>query len=269
MRKLLVVLFIVINNFLYAFEIQKPKRYDDQNISGWYMSEKLDGIRGYWDGEKLYSKNKKEIIVPRSFTKNFPPFELDGELWSQRDDFEFIQSTVLDKIPSKSWANITYNIFEVPHSKGDFRTRLEKAKQWFEKYPNENVNIIKQTLCKDEEELLKYLDKIVDLKGEGIIVKDPSLPYHTGRSPYILKVKKAYDMEGEVIGINYRNGVKILKSLIVKLSNGVVFNLGGGFSDKQRKKPPKIGEIVTFKYYGFTKNGKPKFTSFLRVRDNE
>ena len=92
------------------------------------MSEKLDGIRGYWNGEKLLTRKGKIINAPKWFVHNFPPFELDGELWSDRKNFEFIQSTVLDKIPSKSWKRITYNIFEVPNEKGSFSSRLEKAK---------------------------------------------------------------------------------------------------------------------------------------------
>ena len=166
------------------------------------------GILGW---NKLYTKNGNEIIVPKYFTKNFPPFELDGELFSMRDNFEFIQSAVLDKTPSKNWKKITYNIFEVPNSDGDFKIRLSKAKKWFEKYPNLNVNIIKQSLCKDENHLMKYLEKIVSLKGEGIIVKDPTKNYHTGRSSYILKVKKVFDMEGIVIGYNYKKMAKLLK----------------------------------------------------------
>jgi len=31
------------------------KTYKDQNITGWIMSEKLDGIRAYWDGKQLLS----------------------------------------------------------------------------------------------------------------------------------------------------------------------------------------------------------------------
>ena len=269
-RQYLLISLISISS-LFSFEVQKPKIYKKQNyfINGWVMSEKLDGIRGYWDGKKLYTKKGNEIKVPKNFTKNFPPFELDGELWSKRDDFEFIQSTVLDNIPSKDWKNITYNIFEVPNKKGTFLQRLHKAKEWFLKYPNKYVKIIKQKVCKDEDALTKYLEEIIFLKGEGVIIKDPIQPYHTGRSPYILKVKKVLDMEGVTIGYNYRKDGKTLKSLKLKLDNGINFNLGGGFSDKQRLNPPKIGEQITFKYYGFTKYGKPKFSSFLRVRERE
>ena len=105
-------------------------------------------------------------------------------------------------------------------------------------------------------------------KAEGIILKNPNLEYFTGRSENILKVKKFYDDEGLVIGLNYSNNGEF-KSLQLKLNNGIIFNLGGGFSDIQRKNPPQIGDIVTFKYYDLTKNNKPKFASFLRIRKKE
>lgn len=260
--------FLFFLSSLLAFDVQKPKIYKDQDISGWYMSEKLDGIRGYWDGKNLYTKNGNLIHTPKSFTKNFPSFSLDGELWTKRDDFENIQSIVLDKEPSDKWSEISYNIFEVPKATGDFKQRLHKVEIWFKRNPNKNVSIIKQVKCKGEEHLLSFLDEIVALKGEGVIVKDASRGYHTGRSPYILKVKKALDMEGVVIGHNHKNDGSF-KSLKVKLENGVIFNLGSGFSAKQRQNPPKVDEMITFKYYGFTKTGKPKFASFLRIREKE
>ena len=50
------------------------------------MSEKLDGIRAYWDGVRLVSRGGKVIYAP--------PFALDGELWTKRSDFENISSIV-------------------------------------------------------------------------------------------------------------------------------------------------------------------------------
>ena len=76
-------------------------------------------------------------------------------------------------------------------------------------------------------------------------------------------------MEGEVIAINKGSGKyqNLMGSLTIKLKNGIVFRLGNGFKIIDRKNPPQIGQIVTFKYYGFTKNQKPKFASFMRVRN--
>jgi DNA ligase-1 len=93
------------------------------------------------------------------------------------------------------------------------------------------------------------------------------LEFINKRNKNILKVKKFYDDEGVVQKINYKNGR--MKSLIIKLKNSITFNLGNGFTKEQRLNPPKIGEQVTFKYYGLSKYGKPKFASFLRVRKQE
>lgn len=262
--KFIVLLFLSV--FSFAVEIQKPLTYENQEISGWVMSEKLDGIRGYWDGKQLLTRKGKKIYIPKWFIKNFPDFELDGELWTKKADFENIQNIVMDKKPSEDWKNITYNIFEVPNTKGDFFQRLDKAKSWFKKYPNKYVNIINQIKIKDETHLNEYLEEIISKKGEGVIVKDPTQKYHVGRSPHILKVKKVQDMEGVVVGININDETGLLKSLVIKLDNGITFNLGTGFTKEQRKNYPEIGNIVTFKYYSFTKYGKPKFASFLHIR---
>ena len=262
------ILLCLLMHSVFALNIEKPSVYTNQTINGWMMSEKLDGIRAVWDGKVLKTKNGNIIYAPKGFTHNFPPFYLDGELWSKRNDFETIQSIVLDKTPSKNWQTITYNVFEVPYEKGDFIQRLNKAKEWFQSHPNQYVQFIQQVQCQNKKHLEQFLESIIAKKGEGVIIKNPKLGYIQGRSTQSLKVKKFLDMEGVVIAINYKNNQQ-MKSLKVQLQNGIVFNLGGGFSNKERLNHPKVGETVTFKYYGLTKKGKPKFASFLRVRKKE
>lgn len=262
-----VIIFSAYSCFSNELDLQKALVYKgNENITGWYMSEKLDGIRGYWNGTQLLTRNGNIINAPKWFVHNFPPFELDGELWSSRNNFEFIQSVVIDTNPSDFWKKITYNIFEVPNQKGNFKDRLEKAKAWFEINKNKHVKIIPQMVCTGKNHLDEFLKQVESKGGEGVIVKDPSQKYHTGRTPYVLKVKNFNDMEGIVIGINPGKGKykNMMGSLRVKLDNGIIFNLGSGFSDAERADPPKINSCVTFKYYGFTKNGIPKFPSFLR-----
>ncbi len=249
--------------------LQKPVAYQGNEIvTGWLMSEKLDGIRGYWDGKKLLTRQGKKITPPAWFTQNFPPFELDGELWSGRSQFELIQSIVLDQIPSDDWVKITYNLFEVPGVEGDFLVRLKKAQDWFSRHPSKYVKFIPQVPCKGKPHLDTFLGEIEALGGEGVIVKDPGQPYHTGRSPHVLKVKNFSDMEGVVIAVHPGKGKFTGKmgSLSIRLASGIQFKIGTGFSNKERVTPPEIGEIITFKHYGFTHSGKPRFASFLRVR---
>ena len=266
--KFFLLIFLFLN--LLAHELQKAEIYDvnKHNINNWYMSEKLDGIRAYWNGKEFLSKNGNKIYAPSWFTKDFPNFELDGELWSKRNDFENIQNIVLDTNPTSKWNEITYNIFEIPNESGDFDKRLKKIKFWLDKNPNKFIKIIPQKICKNTNELNLYLKELLAKNAEGIMLKNPTLEYFTGRSENILKVKKFYDDEGLVIGVNYSKDNKF-KSLKIKLKNGIIFNLGGGFSDIEKNNPPKLGDIVTFKYYDLTKNNKPKFASFLRIRQKE
>lgn len=265
-----IIFFLLLITSLNAFTLQKANSYNSQNIEGWIMSEKLDGIRAYWDGKSLLTRHGKIINAPKYFTQDFPPFELDGELWSKRGDFENIQSIVLDKNPSKKWQEIKYMIFEVPHAKGDFFKRLEKAREYIQKNNLLHVEIIEQKVCNSKEELNSFKKNILSLGGEGVMIKDTSREYFEGRSDYLLKVKEADDMEAKVIGYKDGNGKfkGLMGSLHVELKSGVKFFIGSGFSDEVRENPPKIGSIVTFKYYGFTKGGKPKFASFMRVRED-
>lgn len=266
--KVLLTLFLFIN-FAFALNLQKPSTYEDSiDISNWYMSEKLDGIRAYWDGKELFSKNKNKIFAPSWFTKDFPPFPLDGELWTKRGDFENIQSIVLSQQESKDWENITYNIFEIPNANGNFKTRLHFLENYLKKNPNRYIKIIPQIFCKDKNHLNKFLKELLENGAEGVIIKNPNLSYETGRTNNSLKVKEFLDDEGKVIAHNF-NKDGSFKSLKIELKNKTVFNLGGGFKKEDRLNPPKIGQFVTFKYYGLTKNGKPKFASFLRVREVE
>ena len=266
--KVLLTLFLFIN-FAFALNLQKPSTYEDYiDISNWYMSEKLDGIRAYWDGKELFSKNKNKIFAPSWFTKDFPPFPLDGELWTKRGDFENIQSIVLSQQESQNWESVTYNIFEVPNVNGDFINRLNFLQNYLKKNPSIYIKIIPQIVCTDKNHLNKFLKELLENGAEGVIIKNSNLSYETGRTTNSLKVKEFLDDEGKVIAHNF-NKDGSFKSLKIELKNKTVFNLGGGFKKEDRLNPPKIGQFVTFKYYGLTKNGKPKFASFLRVREVE
>ncbi len=219
----LVLIFSVSTVFTKELNLQKAKRYrGNENITNWFMSEKLDGIRGFWDGNTLLTRTGRKINPPQWFLENFPPFALDGELWSGENQFEYIQSTVFDKIPSDQWRKVSYNVFEVPNATGDFPARLRKARKWFKRYPNKYVRIIPQIKCLDKKHLQKFLKEVRSKGGEGVILKNPNLDYHTGRSPYVLKVKISEDMEGEVIAINEGKGKYSFEDDEIKFGPGLV-----------------------------------------------
>jgi len=240
------------------------KVYKDQNITGWVMSEKLDGIRAYWDGKNLLTRSGNIIHAPKWFTKYYPPFEIDGELWTKRKDFENISSIIRDKIPSKEWKQIKHYIFEVPNTKGGLLERLSNVKP----YQNSIIKIIPQLLIKDKNHLQQFLMDIDSKGGEGVVVRDPKALYIAKRTNKALKVKTFLDKECRIIAHNGGHGKfeGLMGSITCVMDNNITFKIGSGFKLKERKNPPPVGSVITFKYKEFTKYGKPRFPVFLRVR---
>ena len=268
------------------FELLKLSEYKGQNVGGWLASEKLDGVRAYWDGRNLRSRNGKILAVPEGWSTHFPSFALDGELYTARGEFEKIQSTVMDKTPSvAAWSEIKFHIFDVPEASGGLLERLSELEKFIVKNPQagQNLKIIKQVKVKDNAEFEAFAEQIVAKGGEGAVAREPNAPYERKRSKNALKYKKFKDAECEVTEVNagtgkYANfagsltckalGSKDDKEKAGEPKEGTIFKIGSGLSDENRQEPPKIGSIITYKFQNLTSNGKPRFPIFLRVRED-
>ena len=261
--KLFLLVFLVLSLYADKPELLLLNKYSkDINVTSWYMSEKLDGVRAYWDGKHLISRGGKVFQVPKFFTKDFPNFEVDGELWTKRGDFDYISSVVRKRVYPENWGKLTYNIFEVPNADGNLTQRLSILKE------SRYLKIIKQIKVKNRQYLNKFLKELEKKGAEGVVVRDGSLPYYTGRNNNALKVKSYRDEECEVVGYNKGNGKNksLMGSLLCRMKNSKTVKIGSGFSNKERVSPPEIGAIITFKYYGFTSKGNPRFPIYLRER---
>ena len=53
-------------------------------IKDYWVSEKLDGVRGYWTGKALFTRSGNLLSPPEWFIENWPKTAMDGELWSER-----------------------------------------------------------------------------------------------------------------------------------------------------------------------------------------
>ena len=241
----------------------------DMDINGWYMSEKLDGIRAYWDGRQLLSRKGNPFAAPAWFTADLPPFALDGELWIARQHFEETASITSREQPDPGWRRISYNIFEVPGAPGGLNARLGRLRHYLAEHPVAHLRIIPQQRCRDTAHLQMFMNSVTKDGGEGVVLRNPVSPYETGRSSNALKVKRFDDMEGRVIGYRPGNGKYsgMTGALWVEIDGGRRFYVGSGLGDADRLEPPAIGSLITFQYQGFTRRGIPRFPSFLRVRE--
>ncbi|WP_178861458.1 DNA ligase [Thiomicrorhabdus cannonii] len=273
----------------WAFDSAKPiepslvllNTYSGQEeVQGWLLSEKLDGVRAYWDGKHLMSRQGKRFVVPDWFTENFPPFELDGELWMGRGQFENTVSIVNQQQPHNGWQQLSYQIFEVPNQAGGLLERLGVLKMYLQVFPAPYLHIIEQTAVSGRDEVANHLKEMIAHGGEGLVLRDPNTPYYAGRSAKALKVKEKQDAECIVQGYTqgegkYQGQVGALLCEIVAgqfpalRDSQRVVKLGSGLSDQERREPPPKGTLVTFQYMGLTKNGLPRFPVYWRIRSDK
>jgi len=253
-------------------------KWEDEDISGWWMSEKLDGVRAWWNGEEFISRLGNTYHAPEWFKKLLPRgVTLDGELWIGRGKFQQTISAVRKLIPTDSeWQGVTYVIFDAPNHKGPFEDRMEYLKTLFPVLKLGNgagvgqVCILDQTKCKNPEALRAMLKKVEGWSGEGVMLREPGSDYVDGRSKTLLKVKSFFDDEGTVVEhLPGRGKHKGRLGAIVLRWKGKEFQVGSGFSDDERRNPPKIGAKVTFRYQELTNGGTPRFPTYISERNYE
>ena len=247
---------------------------ENVDVRDYWVSEKYDGVRGYWDGKQrqMYSRNGTVIALPNDFAAQLPDISLDGELWIGRGQFERVVSVVRDAQPDDSaWKQVKYMVFELPDSQnqyGDFTQRMGRIERITQNINAPNIQAVKQWRVRDRAELLRQLDTITQAGGEGLMLHLASAPYQTGRSDALYKLKLRQDAEATIIDYVAGTGKYAGKvgSLRVRTENGREFNVGGGLNDALRAQPPAIGSVITYQFNGLTKKGQPRFPRFLRVR---
>ena len=218
---------------------------------------------------KRFTRAGYLIAAPAWFTKGFPSTPLDGELWLDRGQFDAVSGAVRkDKPINTEWRDISYMLFELPNAAGTFNARAKQIQQIIDLANVSHLKAVAQFELKDGTALKFKLKQVVADGAEGLMLHKADALYVTRRNDALLKLKPYYDADATVIGHTpgrgkYKNK---LEALILETPEGIRFKLGTGFSDAQRENPPKIGSLVTYSYHNKTKNGKPKFASFLRVR---
>lgn len=198
-------------------------------LDGYWVSEKLDGVRAYWTGERFLSRGGHEYRAPDWFTKGFPAHPLDGELWVGRGRFAELSGAVRQVVPDDDdWRRIRFMVFDLPDAEATFDQRLSRLRVLIERVGSPYLELVDQQRANTHENLMARLEEVADGGAEGL-----------------------------------------MGSLLVELESGRQFRIGSGFSDSERASPPEPGTTITFKYYGLTATGLPRFASFLRIRNDE
>ncbi|WP_332740545.1 DNA ligase [Hydrogenophaga sp.] len=238
-------------------------------LNEYWLSEKYDGLRGFWDGQRLITRGGEVIVAPAWFTEGWPAEPMDGELWMGRGLFEETLSAVRRQTPiDDAWQRIRFMVFDLPAHPGPFTDRIQAYQGLVRQIDRSWVQAVPQERVVSHAELMARLDRMVKDGGEGLMLHRGDSLYRTVRSDDLLKVKTHEDAEARVLAHLPGQGRHAgrMGALLVQTPQGVRFRLGTGFTDAQREQPPAVGEWVTYRFRGVNPSGVPRFASFLRLR---
>jgi len=238
------------------------------DLRDWWMSEKLDGVRAYWDGKQFLSRQGNIYHAPDWFIEGLPATTLDGELWIDRKKFQRTVSIVRRQDKSDLWNEVRFVVFDAPSATGSFEDRLAFLSEELASGAAKFARQLPQVRCQGLDALRAELARVEALGGEGLMLREPGSKYVAGRSTTLLKVKTFHDAEAVVVGHQAGAGRHRgrLGALLVRLPDGTDFAIGTGFSDRERENPPGVGSTVTFRYQELSEAGVPRFPSWVGVR---
>ena len=240
-------------------------------LQDYWVSEKYDGVRGFWDGRTLRTRGGETVRAPAWFTAGWPEVPMDGELWAGRGRFSHAQSTTRQQQPGDvAWRQIRFMVFDLPGDKGTFDQRLPALNALVESLGQPWVQAVPQRRVANDAALQALLHRTVRAGGEGLMLHRGASLYRAGRSDDLIKVKTHEDTEARVIAHLPGKGRHAgrMGALLVETPSGQRFRLGAGFSDADRERPPPVGSWVTYRFRGTHNGGLPRFASFVRERED-
>ena len=233
---------------------------------GWWISEKLDGVRALWDGilGLFWTKNGNPIDVPKWFKAGMPKgICLDGEIWAGRGNFQLAAHAVRG---IGLWYGLTFRPFDIcSNDLFEDRQAILNALA----LPGHCIPV-EQIECRSCRHYIKFFNEITARGAEGCVLREPESLYEQGRSLSMQKEKAYADEEAEVIGLIFSE-CGSLRSLLCQFQSGAEFKVSAGI-DQQIRDLADTGEIsspVTVRYLEKTKRGAPREPVLVGVRDYE
>ena len=274
------------------FSVALADKYEPKLVNwkeDWYVSRKLDGVRciGVVDSNgdtTFYSRTGKifdtlNVVGGGIKALNITNVVLDGEICLVDDegneDFQGIMKELRKK--DQVIPNPSYKLFDMITPDEFWSKKGEYNRPYSIRYQNlthvmrENtcscLSLLAQDKVTDDDVFQMWSKRASDYGWEGIMLRADE-PYKGKRSKDLLKVKKFFDDEYEVVDVemgpfryvlNGKEHEETMLSCVMIQHKDHIVRVGSGFSIYQRqefyKNPAKIlGKQITVQYFEETKN---------------
>jgi DNA ligase-1 len=281
-----------ISDHIPEFSVALADKYEPKIVDwkdGWYVSRKIDGARCIAivdaNGDTtFYSRTGKEfetLDIVRGGIKalGITNVVLDGELClvdeDGNEDFQGIMKQLKKK--DHTIPNPSFKIFDmISHDefyskKGEknrpYSIRLANLTEIMTKNECPCLTLLEQELIHNDEHFQGWVKEASDHGWEGVMIRADE-PYKGKRSKDLLKVKKFFDDEYEVVDtemgpfryvLNGKEHEETMLSCVTIKHKNYDVRVGSGFTIEQRrdfyKHPKKIlGKIITVQYFSESKN---------------
>jgi len=263
-----------------------------------YVQPKYDGIRAIYRGDKLYTRNGKEIIacdhIKRELRGIVPEgYIIDGEIYyknsleSSEENFRKTVSLAKKRRITKEYEEessryIKYIIFDIidkDEKTETYEERLSNLREVFDDVELKSLELIETRECKSERELKEdYYIEYRENEYEGVIIRNKVGLYKENYRSYDIQKYKEFE-EDEYKIVSYKEGIGKDKGAITF----ICYNKEGDNTFAVRIKGPierrremykngekYIGKELIVQYQGLSVNGKrPRFPIGKEIRDYE
>lgn len=162
--------------------------WSGEDVSGWYLTEKLDGMRAWWTGRELLSRTRATFRAPAWFLAQLPPTPLDGELWAGRGGLPLLQRIAFRAGgEARDWERVQFCPFDLPQQSMKIETAIEALRPMA---AGLNFQPLVPLVTFSTAAAISAMREVCAGGGEGVMLRRPGTGYNTfGRSRNLLKLK--------------------------------------------------------------------------------
>lgn len=254
---------------------QRATDHQGHECEGYYMAEKYDGVRAFWDGENFRTTGGNLINVPDELCERMPENHLDGELWMGRGRFDEMDTLRKRKQSHHSeWIEVKYMLIDAPRCPSGWEIRQDYLRGL--KYPDWVEPIEwRQLHCRSQ--LVAFYNGLLGNGAEGVVLAKAQSLYEAGKSKNIVRLKPSTRDKYRIVGYtSHKKNQNLVGALVCEMNDGRTFMVGSGLSFEDRGNPPPLDSYILVNFKGTTKNGVPRHAfwdqcpetpSFLGVAD--